>query len=117
MSTFKLDKRYLLLDNTLDMLRIEGWQYIELTGKYKSTKDSKATHHNRFKHFLHTIETMKRKQVNAENNMVAEEDQVSKNGSLPQINNRPKLRKLQSRRPSGLVNDIDDDEDEEEEDE
>ena len=117
MSTFKLDKRYLLLDNTLDMLRIEGWQYIELTGKYKSTKDSKATHHNRFKHFLHTIETMKRKQVNAENNMVAEEDQVSKPGSLQKINTRPKLRKLQSRRPSGLVNDIDNDEDEEEEDE
>ena len=114
MSTFKLDKRYLLLDNTLDMLRIEGWQYIELTGKYKSTKDSKATHHNRFKHFLHTIETMKRKQVNAENNMVAEEDQISKPGTLPLVNsNGRKLRKLKSP-PSRLVNDIDDAENEEE---
>jgi hypothetical protein len=113
MSTFKLDKRYLLLDNTLDMLRIEGWQFIELTGKYKSHKHSKATHHNRFKHFLNTIELMKRKQVNMENNMVAEEDQVSKpSAGLIDNQNQPRqsARRLQNA-PSRLVNDLDEEED------
>ena len=115
MSTFKLDKRYLLLDNTLDMLRIEGWQFIELTGKYKSHKHSKATHHNRFKHFLNTIELMKRKQVNMENNMVAEEDHVSKS-SAGLINNQNQSARRLQRAPSGIINDLgEEDEDEEEE--
>ena len=117
MSTFKLDKRFLLLDSTLDMLRIEGWQFIELTGKYKSTKHSKATHHNRFKHFLHTIETMKRKQVNMENNMVSEKDNVSNshNQILPQPTNSRGLSRRRLNSETTLVNDIGEEEEEEDE--
>ena len=31
---FKLDKRYYVYHDLLEKLKIEGWEYIELSGKY-----------------------------------------------------------------------------------
>ena len=65
---FKIDKKYFSLHTTLEQLRSEGWQYLELSGKYSgffSPKD-KVTHQNQFLYFCHIVEKIKMKQVQEE---------------------------------------------------
>lgn len=68
MALFKFDKRYYYLHTVLEKLTSEGWQYIELTGKYSgyNTPGVSATHDNQFVYFCHAIEKTRMKQVEEE---------------------------------------------------
>lgn len=65
---FKFDKRYYSLHTILERLVSEGWQYIELTGKYSGyyTRGTIATHENQFVYFSHSVEKIRMKQVEDE---------------------------------------------------
>jgi hypothetical protein len=65
---FKIDKKYFSLHTTLEQLRSEGWQYLELSGKYSGffTPKEKVTHQNQFLFFCHVVEKIKMKQVQDE---------------------------------------------------
>lgn len=67
-SIFKIDKKYYFLHTTLEQLRSEGWQYLELSGRYSGflTPHLKPTHDNQFVHFCHAVEKIKLKQVQEE---------------------------------------------------
>jgi hypothetical protein len=68
MALFKFDKRYYYLHTVLEKLTSEGWQYIELTGKYSGyhTPGQAPTHDNQFIYFCHAIEKIRMKQVEEE---------------------------------------------------
>lgn len=65
---FKVEKKYYSLHTTCEQLRSEGWQYLELSGKYSGffTPKEKVTHENQFVYFCHVIEKIKMKQVQDE---------------------------------------------------
>lgn len=65
---FKIDKKYYFLHSTLELLRSEGWQYLELSGRFSGfyTPKEKATHSNQFLYFCHTVEKIKMRQVQEE---------------------------------------------------
>jgi hypothetical protein len=66
---FKVDKKYYSLHTGLERLRSEGWQYLELTGRYSGVLTHYAeppTHGNQYKFFTHYVEKMKLKQVEDE---------------------------------------------------
>ena len=65
---FKYDKKYYYLHTIQEKLISEGWQYIELTGKYSGfhTPGKGATHENQFVFFCHSIEKIRMKQVEEE---------------------------------------------------
>lgn len=67
-SLFKYDKRYYYLHTILEKLISEGWQYIELTGKYSGyhTPEEVASHENQFIYFCHAVEKIRMKQVEEE---------------------------------------------------
>jgi hypothetical protein len=66
---FKVDMKYYFLHTTLERLRSEGWQYLQLTGRYAgalASPNETPTHRNQFKYFCHYIEKIKLKQVEEE---------------------------------------------------
>jgi hypothetical protein len=65
---FKVDKKYFLLHTMLEQLRSEGWQYLELSGKFSGfyTPKERATHQNQFLYFCHSVEKLKMRQVEEE---------------------------------------------------
>lgn len=65
---FKYDKRYYYLHTILEKLISEGWQYIELTGRYSGyhTHGHAPTHENQFVFFCHAIEKIRMQQVEDE---------------------------------------------------
>jgi hypothetical protein len=65
---FKFDKRYYYLHTILERLISEGWQYIELTGKYSGyyIHGKTSTHENQFVYFCHSVEKIRMKQVEDE---------------------------------------------------
>lgn len=68
LTLFKLDKRYYYLHTCLEQLTSEGWQYIELSGKYSgfNTPDMRPTHTNQFVYFSHAVEKIRMRQVEEE---------------------------------------------------
>lgn len=68
LALFKFDKRYYYLHTVLEKLISEGWQYIELTGKYSgyNTPGVTPTHENQFMYFCHAVEKIRMKQVEEE---------------------------------------------------
>jgi hypothetical protein len=68
LTLFKLDKRYYYLHTCLEQLISEGWQYIELSGKYSgfNTPEVKPTHTNQFVYFSHAVEKIRMRQVEEE---------------------------------------------------
>jgi hypothetical protein len=68
LTLFKVDKKYYLLHSTLEQLRSEGWQYLELSGRFSGfyTPKEVATHSNQFLFFCHRIEKVKMHQVQEE---------------------------------------------------
>jgi len=71
-SLFKYDKRYYYLHTILEQLISEGWQYIELTGKYSgyNLRGVVPTHENQFVYFCHAIEKIRMKEVEEEYNRI-----------------------------------------------
>lgn len=64
----KLDKRYYLVHTTLELLVSEGWQFLELTGKYSGfyTPGLQPTHENQFIFFCHSVEKIRMRQIEEE---------------------------------------------------
>jgi hypothetical protein len=67
-SVFKVDKKYFFLHTTMEQLNSEGWQYLELSGRYSGfyTPKLKPSHDNQFIYFCHAIEKIKMHQVEEE---------------------------------------------------
>ena len=67
-SLFKYDKRYYYLHTVLEKLISEGWQYIELTGRYSGyhIHGMVPTHENQFVYFCHAVEKIRMKQIEEE---------------------------------------------------
>jgi hypothetical protein len=65
---FKFDKKYYYLHTILEKLISEGWQFVELTGKYSGyhINGGVPTHNNQFIYFCHAIEKIRMKQVEEE---------------------------------------------------
>lgn len=68
LTVFKVDKKYYFLHTTKEQLRSEGWQYLELSGRYSGfyTPGIPPTHMNQFIYFCHAIEKIKMHQVEEE---------------------------------------------------
>jgi len=68
LTVFKIDKKYYFLHTTKEQLRSEGWQYLELSGRYSGfhTPGTHPTHENQFIYFCHAIEKIKMHQVEEE---------------------------------------------------
>jgi hypothetical protein len=68
LTVFKIDKKYYFLHTTMEKLRSEGWQYLQLSGHYSGfhTPGEVPTHDNQFVFFCHSVERLKMKQVEEE---------------------------------------------------
>jgi len=68
MTLFKMDKHYFHLHTVREQLISDGWQYLELTGKYSGfhTPGIRASHSNQFVFFCHSIEKIRMKQIQEE---------------------------------------------------
>ena len=59
---FSLDKNYYTYSMVTEQLKTEGWQYFQLSGKYRESED----HIESFKPFCYSIENIKKKQIEIE---------------------------------------------------
>ncbi len=59
---FSLDKNYYTYSIVTEQLKTEGWQYLQLSGKYEDSPSHEAA----FKPFCKSIENIKRKQIEQE---------------------------------------------------
>lgn len=59
---FSLDKNYFTYSIVTEQLKTEGWQYLQLSGKYEESPSHEAA----FKTFCKSIENIKRKQIEQE---------------------------------------------------
>lgn len=69
MSLVKIDKKYYVLHTVFEQLLSEGWQYIELSGRYCGQHTPGVTnvnHASQFAYFCHMIEKIRMKQVEDE---------------------------------------------------
>jgi hypothetical protein len=64
----KVDKKYYTLNTTYQQLLSEGWQYIELSGKYSGfyTPNIVSTHSNQFIYFCNVLEKIRMRHVQDE---------------------------------------------------
>lgn len=67
-SIFKIEKKYFFLHTVMEQLRSEGWQFLELSGRYSGfyTPNETPTHENQFIFFCACVEKIKMKQVEEE---------------------------------------------------
>lgn len=74
LSVFKIDKKYYFLHTALEQLKSEGWQYLQLSGRYSGFHNPGVTptHNNQFIFFCHAVEKIKMKQVEEEYYKLAE---------------------------------------------
>ena len=89
---FRFDKKYYGLHSTVEKLNREGWQYLELSGRY-STHDSHpiSTHANQFIYFVNTIEKIQDKQMQEEYNLVSDKPKkIFKSNIVNNISESPK---------------------------
>jgi hypothetical protein len=89
---FRFDKKYYGLHSTVEKLNREGWQYLELSGRY-STHDSHpiSTHANQFIYFVNTIEKIQDKQMQEEYNSVSDKPKkVFKSNTINNVTESPK---------------------------
>jgi hypothetical protein len=77
MTLLKLDKTYYHLHTVHEQLISDGWQYLELTGKYSGfhTPHHHATHENQFIFFCHSVEKIRMQQIQEEYVRVTETSQ------------------------------------------
>jgi hypothetical protein len=68
MTLFKLDKKYYSLFTIHEHLISEGWQYIQLSGKYSGfyTPTTPPTHENQFIYFCNSVEKIRMRQIEEE---------------------------------------------------
>ena len=82
LTLFKIDKKYYSLHTSMEQLRSEGWQFLELSGRYSGfyTPNEKPTHQNQFLYFCHVIEKIKMSQVELEYYRLMEKDTKQADG-------------------------------------
>lgn len=75
MQLVKIDKKYFTLNTIYHQLVSEGWQFIQLTGKYSGsfTPGISPTHENQYLYFTSSIEKIRMKQVEEEYYKVIEQ--------------------------------------------
>jgi hypothetical protein len=73
MTLFKLDRRFFMLHATMEKLRTEMWQYIELSGRYSGHHGlHKPTHANQYVYFCSHLEKIRMKHIEEEYIKMAE---------------------------------------------
>lgn len=106
---FSLDKNYFTYSIVTEQLKTEGWQYLQLSGKYEESPSHEAA----FKTFCKSIENIKRKQIEQEfsggkagdktknfdfqkemKNTVPQQYQITNNETLPKTDITEKLQLL-----------------------
>jgi hypothetical protein len=94
LTVFKIDKKYYFLHTTMEQLRSEGWQYIQLSGRYSGfyTPGTQPTHNNQFVYFCHSVEKIKMKQVEEEYYKLIENHSSTASG-VKQTEAEPTLKK------------------------
>jgi len=87
LTLFKIDKKYFSLHTTLEQLRSEGWQYLQLSGRYSGfhTPSFDPSHTNQFLYFCHAVEKIKMKQVEEEYFKINETNTPSTQGATAPI--------------------------------
>jgi hypothetical protein len=75
MNLFKLDKRFFALHATMERLRSESWQFIQLSGRYSGHhhQHQKPTHTNQYKYYCTQLEKINMKRINDEYIKAAED--------------------------------------------
>lgn len=66
---FKVDKKYYYLHTTAELLRSEGWQFIQQTGRYAGQHlppNQHPSHANHLKYFCNHIEKIRMRQIEEE---------------------------------------------------
>jgi len=67
MTLVKVDKKYYVFNTIYHHLMSEGWQYIQLSGKYSETKtNEQSSHTNQYTAFCHSLEKIRMKQIEDE---------------------------------------------------
>jgi len=69
LTLFKIDKRFFSLHATMERLRSETWQYLQLSGRYSGILGSshhKPTHRNQYVYFCTQIERIRMKHIDDE---------------------------------------------------
>ena len=80
----KVDKKYYTLNTTYEHLLSEGWQFIELSGKYSGfyLPSEISTHQNQFIFFCNVLEKIRMRNVQDEYYKLDDHAHPSKNDSL-----------------------------------
>lgn len=101
---FRFDKKFFGLHSTLEKLKSEGWQYLELTGNYSGHHGHVSpTHENQYVYFLNKIERIKLKQVEEEYNAIKESDkQTQQNKEQSQVQGQSQTQNPKEVIPSPL---------------
>jgi hypothetical protein len=87
LALFKIDKKYFSLNTVLEQLKSEGWQYLELSGRYSGHFGDhihKPTHKNQFVFFCNSVEKIVMRQVEDEFYKVNEGTNSAAGGTNPQ---------------------------------
>lgn len=79
MTLFKVDKKYFVLNTTFQHLMSEGWQYIELSGKYSGHKTPMLipSHQNQYIIFATTLEKIRMRNIEDEYYKITEQHSTS----------------------------------------
>jgi hypothetical protein len=88
MLLFKIDKRFFMMHATIERLRSETWQFVELAGRYSGhyTHPNPPTHSNQFVYYCTQLEKINMKRVDDEYIKTGEENVNSppQPGGIPQ---------------------------------
>lgn len=88
MLLFKIDKRFFMMHATIERLRSETWQFVELAGRYSGhyTHPNPPTHSNQFVYYCTQVEKIHMKRVDEEYIKIGEENVNSppQPGGIPQ---------------------------------
>jgi hypothetical protein len=88
MLLFKIDKRFFMMHATIERLRSETWQFVELAGRYSGhyTHPIPPTHANQFVYYCTQLEKINMKRVDEEYIKTGEENVNSppQPGGIPQ---------------------------------
>ena len=88
MLLFKIDKRFFMMHATIERLRSETWQFVELAGRYSGhyTHPTPPTHSNQFVYYCTQLEKINMKRVDDEYIKTGEENVNSppQPGGIPQ---------------------------------
>ena len=94
---FKLDKRFFVLHATMERLRTETWQFIELSGRYSGHHGHvKPSHKNQYVYYCSQIEKIHMKQIDEEFIKNADMDQSHQSSTNTAATGTPGARPLTS---------------------